>query len=256
MLGEKLAQYRQMNNISIEELALSLDVSEEVVIMWEKEELTPTLEQLITIANKYNVSLDDIVGRKVKGKKKEGYFARAYLKYDNNVYYRFSNVFLDGNIKKYLILAIVSFVIAFLSLIFEAYVVLGISLFIGIFSLLLRRSLKKNKEIFISNTKSNNPGLEHYIWFYENKIELTEITKNGKCEYILDKSDVTKVKCDGRYIYVIARGLYFIIDKKMCDGNLDKIISFLNIKNDKNINKHKINKAFFNSTNIHAIINN
>lgn len=238
MLGSSLIKYREKNKLSIDDLASKLNIIPEEILMWENDESSPTVEQLIALANIYGVSLDEIVGRK-KANKKEGYEARAYIKYDDNIYYRATNILFSKTMKGYLIVGIASIVLAFISLISDWDNVFPLAVFVATFTLLLRRNVKKNKNLFTINSKKNSPQLESYFWFYNDKIEVLSNSLSGKVTHTIAKNEISLVRYDERYIYFAARGLLFIVDKKMVDGNIDKIYQFFNKKIDNKNNGPK-----------------
>ena len=254
MLGKKLIEYRENNKLTIEELAFKIDVPLEEITRWENDEEKPSLEQLIIIADIYNVSLDELIGRKLKTKKKDGYLARTYIKYDDALYNRISVNLFDGTIKGCLILAIICFVLTLISIVFDIQVLRYLSIFFGVLFLFVRSISKKNKVQSISNLKNTNPNLEHYFWFYDNKIELTAISKNGKVNYTIHKSDMSAIKFDDKYIYFIAYGLYFVVDRNMVDGNSDILNELFNLNNKKNNPKTKSSKFILVSLSILSIL--
>ena len=67
-LAENLFNLRRQNGFSQEELADKCGVSRQAIAKWENEESLPTIEKLILIADLYNVSLDELVGRNEKDK--------------------------------------------------------------------------------------------------------------------------------------------------------------------------------------------
>ena len=54
---------RKKNFLSQEELAEKCQVSRQAIAKWESGESVPTIEKLIYLANLYDVSLDELVGR-------------------------------------------------------------------------------------------------------------------------------------------------------------------------------------------------
>ena len=63
-LGEKLQSIRKRNNLSQSDLAEKLDVSRQSVSKWETGTATPKLSKLIRISELFNISLDEMSGRK------------------------------------------------------------------------------------------------------------------------------------------------------------------------------------------------
>ena len=62
-LGYNSQLFRMEKHLSQEELAEKCNVSRQAVTKWEQEESTPTLEKLMLLADIFDVSLDELVGR-------------------------------------------------------------------------------------------------------------------------------------------------------------------------------------------------
>ncbi len=63
-LGERLKMYRTQKGLSQEKIAEMLDVSRQAVTKWETGQTTPSSDNLIALANLYDVSLDELIGKK------------------------------------------------------------------------------------------------------------------------------------------------------------------------------------------------
>ena len=75
-LGNRLAQIRKQAGLTQEEVASKLGVSRQAVSRWEKGEASPDTENLIALADLYNVTLDDLVrGGKAEEAQPEGKLA-------------------------------------------------------------------------------------------------------------------------------------------------------------------------------------
>ena len=66
--ANRLLQYRKQHNLSQEELAEKIGVSRQAVSKWERSEASPDTDNLISLAEVYGVSLDELL----KGKPEEG----------------------------------------------------------------------------------------------------------------------------------------------------------------------------------------
>lgn len=64
-LAENLRIQRKKNGLSQEELAEKCDVSRQAIAKWESGESAPSIERLIFLADLYDVTLDELVGRVV-----------------------------------------------------------------------------------------------------------------------------------------------------------------------------------------------
>ncbi len=68
MLGNKLYELRKQAGLSQEAFAEKLGVSRQAVSKWECGASLPDTDNLITIANLYNISLDELIGRPAPAK--------------------------------------------------------------------------------------------------------------------------------------------------------------------------------------------
>lgn len=64
--ANRLLQYRKQHNLSQEELAEKIGVSRQAVSKWERSEASPDTDNLISLAEVYGVSLDELLKEKRK----------------------------------------------------------------------------------------------------------------------------------------------------------------------------------------------
>lgn len=62
-LGKNIQKNRRLLNLSQEELAEKCEVSRQAVTKWEMDESIPTIDKLIVLADIFDISLDELVGR-------------------------------------------------------------------------------------------------------------------------------------------------------------------------------------------------
>ncbi len=75
--GEKLASLRKEHNLSQEELANKLNVSRQAVSKWESNNAYPETEKIVAICKLFNSSMDELIGLKEGGIKKENKFKKT-----------------------------------------------------------------------------------------------------------------------------------------------------------------------------------
>ena len=73
MLAQKLKELRERKEMSQAELANVLDVAQQTVASWEKSKSSPNYDILQKIADYFNVTTDELLGRETKG----GYYVNA-----------------------------------------------------------------------------------------------------------------------------------------------------------------------------------
>ena len=77
MLAENLHVLRKDSRLSQEEVAERCQVSRQAVAKWESGDSVPTIDKLVCLANLYEVTLDELVGRIVVDKYSK---VKQYLK--------------------------------------------------------------------------------------------------------------------------------------------------------------------------------
>jgi len=70
MFSYQIRYLRQSKGLSQVQLADKLDVSKQSVSNWENDNIMPSIDMLVKIADFFNVSTDYILGRKTKNSKK------------------------------------------------------------------------------------------------------------------------------------------------------------------------------------------
>ncbi|WP_347282759.1 helix-turn-helix transcriptional regulator [uncultured Muribaculum sp.] len=71
MFAKNLIFYRENQNLSQEELAQKLSVSKQSIYKWEKGICYPDINNLINIANYFNINIDSLINKEIKSKKKK-----------------------------------------------------------------------------------------------------------------------------------------------------------------------------------------
>ncbi len=64
MFAERLKEYRIEKGVSQTDLAFAIKVSKGIISLWENGLREPTLSNLVALADYFDVSLDELVGRK------------------------------------------------------------------------------------------------------------------------------------------------------------------------------------------------
>ena len=61
-VGENIQRYRKNLGMSQEELGQELLVSRQTISLWEKDQTTPTIDNLMRLKEVFGVSVDEILG--------------------------------------------------------------------------------------------------------------------------------------------------------------------------------------------------
>ena len=65
--GEIFKYYRQEKNLSQRDLSKETGISQQAISFWEQNKRTPNMDDCITLANFYGITLDELVGRGANG---------------------------------------------------------------------------------------------------------------------------------------------------------------------------------------------
>lgn len=209
--GEKLYKLRKQKLLSQETVANELNVSRQSVSLWETNQSSPSMENLIALAKLYQVSLDELVGIKdLKEHKEEPMFSSTF-KLDKTAIYRRDHYYLYTKKDAWLaFLTLFFFIFALTSFIraiqvrdeFQQYIlIMGFaSLIIGYMFYPL--NMMKN---MLRNGKNGNITFD----FFDDHIEVlkdingkTEIPYNDISYYVAKKGFYILIKKDRNRLYI------------------------------------------------------
>lgn len=61
--GKIFKEFRNERNLSQRDLAKATGISQQAISFWEQDKRTPNMDDCIKLADFYNISLDELVGR-------------------------------------------------------------------------------------------------------------------------------------------------------------------------------------------------
>ncbi|MBE7086030.1 MAG: helix-turn-helix transcriptional regulator [Clostridiales bacterium] len=64
--GKELKAHRESKNISQSELAKKIGVNQATISLWEDNKRTPTIDNCVAMADFYEITLDELIGRDFK----------------------------------------------------------------------------------------------------------------------------------------------------------------------------------------------
>lgn len=76
--NERIYALRKANNFTQEEIAQELKVSRQTISNWETGTAQPTIDKVIELANVFDVSMDELIGRSENKTKKQAEFYLVY----------------------------------------------------------------------------------------------------------------------------------------------------------------------------------
>ena len=122
--ADNLKKIRKEHNLSQEDLAESLGVSRQAISKWESGVAYPEMDKIISLCDKFNLNIDDLLHRDVKevkgeeeSKKKINDYINDFLKFITDTINLFSNMSFKSKIKclfEQILIAIVLFLVSLL----------------------------------------------------------------------------------------------------------------------------------------------
>lgn len=65
-IGEELKFHRQKANLSQQQLATLINTSQQNISRWEKNEVEPSISFCVALADYYQITIDELIGRDEK----------------------------------------------------------------------------------------------------------------------------------------------------------------------------------------------
>ncbi len=249
-LGERILKYRKKAGISQEELADKLNVTRQSISLWETDQTVPSLDSLITLASIFDISLDELCGRKriadIKDsnihESNEGdavdisnqtatnetadYIAYSETQYSKNILRRVTNI---ASKEIYIIcISMMALIITATTAIIltdntadSSLIVIPIVFFV-LFVALLISTLIRNK-IQIDKYVKSGIGTVFKYRFYSNCIDIESTSKQGFSKLSIAYSDIKKTIEDNGYYYLFINNVIYTVDKQNTDGDFSAV---------------------------------
>ena len=138
--SKNLKKIRKDNNLSQEQLADELGVSRQAISKWESAQAYPEMDKIITLCNKFDLNIDDLLNKDIKevkgeeeSKKKLNNYINDFLKFVSDSINMFVNMAFKSKLKCIIEQLFIIFILFILSNIFIS---IGTSIFNQIFTLL------------------------------------------------------------------------------------------------------------------------
>ena len=240
-LGEKILKYRKHAGLSQEELADKMKVTRQSISLWETDQTVPSLDNLIMLAELFNVSMDELCGTMVKSaeevqscvSEKTEYLACAQTKYSIDLI-KYINRLTAKRFYAINILFIVFSIFMGIGIITSsadnAWLILPIFFAAVPAVLVILRSLELNKraaEIF-----NLNPNCVAKIRLFQDYFDLEVTSDNTNSKSIIRYSNVKKVQNTSKCILIYYGNNIVPIEKNLPDINYDLILKLLNVPSD------------------------
>ncbi len=231
-IGKRIFKYRKRAGLSQEELADKMNVTRQSVSLWETDQTTPSLENLITLADIFAVSMDELCDAQSSTPytpEKSECLTAVQTEYTYNSVYHIAKI----SVKKFFILSIVLIALSILIgigiIISDAnnvFLIIPICFAIVFAALIIRNAmlLKKRTTEFIST----HPNCKANIELYADRIDLNMTSDNSDSKSTMHYCDVKKVKDTKDYILIYFVNTIVPIEKNLPQVNYDLILKLLN----------------------------
>ncbi len=240
-LGERILEYRKKAGISQEELADRLNITGQVINLWEADQTVPSLDSLIALAEIFNVSLDVLCGRNESNRdvntpteapvsnpeadksgqieqlpadKPQKILACCETKYTEKLVRRIN----DLSTKTSVILYIVSIVALLGTIILSAITDDEIQYLMTTWIILLIIDVSSLIALLVRNAKTLNKykkdGFDticNYRFYYD-CFEYELITKNGFAKQTVKYCDIEKAIYDSDYYFLYINKAIYAVD--------------------------------------------
>ncbi len=95
---ERIYRLRKERGLTQEEIANELNVSRQTISNWETGSAQPTIDKAIELANLYDVSMDELVGKNIKSVKKVSHILMSLLNEKINIYLEKNSFFVSQDL--------------------------------------------------------------------------------------------------------------------------------------------------------------
>ncbi len=251
MLGDNILKNRKTAGLSQEDLAEKLNVSRQSISLWETNQAMPSVDNLIKLAEIFDVSLDELCNDKKpqiqeetinesKNEVSDGYFATATTKFQFDKYLRALKML---NKKHYILLSLLLSSCVLFAIVCFATAAAPVGVFFLLVSFLLSSSLfsiNKRLKKSIETEAKNTHNLQTYFYFYHDHIEIISKSDNSNTKYVKNYSDFSqKVMCED-FISLVFDNRFVVIDLESISCDKDTILKLLQLTKKPNTPKKRI----------------
>lgn len=217
-IGEKIFQLRRKEGISQEELADKMNVSRQSVSLWETNQTLPSIDNLIAISEIFNVSLNELCGKKeepypekiVVAAPGKQCLAKTETYYDKDIYAKMYKVGFSNFLVRTILGVVVSLIMGLIFAFTEGFesaslVLFSISLSIVITIPLTKRRISKQ----IRETMKLEPDKTVTLFFHEDFVEIEGKSSSSSFGYGVKYTDIELVVWKKDYVHFTYNNRFF-----------------------------------------------
>lgn len=229
-IGKKILEYRKKAGLSQEELGYKLFVTRQSISLWENNQVQPSLENLMSLAKIFNVSVNEFLDEDVQIIETKEILFKAKTEYNKDVFKNINNIIKKIKVNTYFIFfAILFFMLSELIVIgFNSSIFLCNMLLLMFLVLDLINTNKNNTKITDYILKSK-PNLKIEYLFYDDYFEIISTSDNSNEKLTIKYNEINSKYQDDKYIYLLIMNSFFAIDKSSCIDNIDELHKLLKI---------------------------
>ena len=240
MLGDNIFKNRKKSSLSQEDLAEKLNVSRQSISLWETNQAMPSVDNLMKLAEIFDVSLDELCNDKKPQKQEEvknesenevsdGYFATATTKFQFDKYLRALKML---NKKHYILIPLLLSLCVVYAIVCFATAAKPVGVFFVLLSLFLLSSLfsiDKRIKKSIETEAKNTHNLQTYFYFYHDHIEIISKSDSSNTKYVKNYSDFSKKVISEDFICLVFDNRFVVIDLESISCDKDTILKLLQL---------------------------
>ena len=102
-IGKKILEYRKKGGLSQEELGYKLFVTRQSISLWENNQVQPSLENLMSLAKIFNVSVNEFLDEDVQIIETKEILFKAKTEYNKDVFKNINNIIKKIKVNTYFI---------------------------------------------------------------------------------------------------------------------------------------------------------
>ena len=243
-LGERILKYRKKAGISQEELADRLNVTRQSISLWETDQTVPSLDNLITIAELFGISLDELCGRNtdknddretVENTPKEEQQSLACAQ--TSITPQLLKNMQNFSKRKLLTIYIVGLVLGTIMLAAIACskdkTALNMLPFPIIIIIIFATCLIRMSVYWQSQYKKSLQKYPNYVYhylFYNDRMAVKGKSDTTETAFDVKYADIQKTTQDNNFIYVLYDNLILPIEKEKISEHADVVFGLLKLK--------------------------
>jgi transcriptional regulator with XRE-family HTH domain len=239
-IGEKISQVRKSKRFSQEYVGEKLGISRQSVSLWETNQTTPSMDNLIQLSKLFEIELNDLVQDNISTDENVEPIAISKFAYSDSIFNDTTNEMFKKTKTFTLVSSIVLLWVTIVFLIDEIHqndffaIITILLVILGI----LRFQFSKRK--FVTNAQKKmkiNPNVEMVFLFFEEYLSLNIQNENSRSDQKIKYNDLDKIIETGNNYFFIYSNTCYTVPKIHLNGNIVFLNELLITKTSKYISQ-------------------